>query len=151
MSKSHTHTFSSSNLHARTSTHTNMHTHSFPFSPLLIMFLYLTFKVPEIGMLLNQTCFFLQGSGSLKLRYRFGPAVHSGLFCFGSHASSPCAQQVIRKMIWFDYDVAARRTQKTGHILSILRPWQHLRATSFPCREIGVLFLNEKKHFKASR
>lgn len=84
MSKSHMHTLptrGSSNPrtspHARTHTHTPMHTntHSFPFSPALIMFLYLTFKVPEIGIFLN----------SVKSRYRFGLAVHSGLFCLSYH------------------------------------------------------------------
>lgn len=117
MSKSHIHPpIQPSLIHMHAHPLTLTHTHSFPFSP-LIMFLYLTFKVPEIGMFPNQNCFFKGGLIETHW-YRFSPSARSAL---------------IKKT--FDYDCRHEGCAKTGGILSPGRIFVLLR---FPA--VSVVF-----------
>lgn len=111
-------------------THTLIHTHCFSFSPLFITFLYLTFKVPEIGMFPNQNSF-TQGERA-ETPIPFWSCCAFWLVLFGPQHTVYSGRQAIRKMIWFDYVAAACRTHRTGDILSILQPGSIFLPLRFP-------------------
>lgn len=111
MSKSHIHPPLTPLIHM----HARPYTHRFPFSPALIMFLYLTFKVPEIGMFLNQNCFSRRALAETPIPV-FWSCSAFWVILFWQPCAVSFAKRVITQMIWLWLE--ACRTHKTGDILS---------------------------------
>lgn len=101
-------------MHIHTHRGAHTHTHSFPFSPPLIMFLYLTFKVPEIGMFLNQNCFSKRALAEMPIPFWSCSAFW--VILFGQPRAVSCAQRVRSRKVekWFDLIMMRWHAGRTG-------------------------------------